>query len=110
MSKRRRRIFPIVARAEVDLPGLASAGAYIWYDPRVEASVRVVTFPYANHGRILGYIENGLLTPVEGVILPSVPDLEVDDEPVEPPGLTPGSLLRPASRQVLPFRRAGESA
>jgi hypothetical protein len=96
-------VYPIMYRAKVDLPGLAPAGAYVWFDPSVSPSVRVVSFPFPNSGRILGCEMDGTLERCTGVILPQLSDREVEpsvaaplqdpQSPQPPPRLT---LLRRA--------------
>lgn len=51
----------------------ARAGDLIWYDPRAERPVRIVRYPFANHGAMLGALEAGLIQPLAGAVYPDLP-------------------------------------
>lgn len=82
-------VFPRLYRVVHDLPGIAPANSYLWYDPRVHPSVRVVSFPFANHGRLAGLEADGDLEPCDGVILPQLSDWDASAPPTSPPPTAP---------------------
>lgn len=81
-------VYPIIYRVTEDVPGLAAAGSFVWVDPRVHPSVRVLSFPFANHGRILGLEMDGILERCDGVIAPQLSDL---DASIQPPAGNPAA-------------------
>lgn len=66
--------WPATYVATRDIPELdARAGDLIWYDPRVERPVRIVRYPFPNHGALLGAVESGAIQQLAGALHHELP-------------------------------------
>lgn len=76
--------WPVTYLAVRDVPELdLRLGDLIWYDPRVERPVRIIRYPFANHGAILGAVEDGAIQPLAGALYPALPSALHPQRPEE---------------------------